>query len=228
MLLSIIIPAYDDSKSIGNLIEEVDFFAKNITEFYEIIVVDDGSKDGTKQVVSKLTNKYKKLKFLIHEKNKGYGEALKTLYENSKGDFIINLPGDNQIPAGNILRFMKVDYDNDLVIGHRKKRMDSVKRKIYSFFYNILISIIANRRVHDVDSAKRVSRKLIKNMNFRFKNVFLDSEMVLRSIFDNYKIDEILITHRAREYGKSSGGRPKVIFELINSLIKFLFIKEKK
>ncbi len=226
MLISIVIPAYNDSKSIEKLVEEVDSITKKITDSYEIIVLDDGSKDDTKKVVLKLANQYKKLKFLIHEKNKGYGRTLKTLYENSKGDFVINLPGDNQIPAENITRFMKVTHDKDVVIGYRKKRMDSIIRKIYSLFYNVIISILANRRVHDVDSAKRVSRKLLKDINLRYENAFLDTELVLKSIFNGYKIDEIIISHKQREYGKGSGGNPKIIFSIIYSLVKFLFYKE--
>ena len=223
MLISIIIPAYNDSKSIEKLVEEVDLVTKKITNSYEILIVNDGSKDDTQEVVSRLANKYKKLNFFIHKENKGYGRTLKTLYENSKGDFVINLPGDAQIPAENIKKFMEVGYDKDIVIGYRKKRMDSNRRKIYSFLYNLLISIIARKRVYDVHSAKRVSRKIFKNIKLKYENDFLDTELVLRSIFNYYKIDNILINHKSREYGKEHGGNPKIIFSVISSLVKFLF-----
>ncbi len=223
MLISIIIPAYNDAKSIEDLVKEVDFVTKKITDSYEILVLDDGSQDETKLVILNLAKRYKKLKVLIHDKNKGYGAALKTLYSNSNGDFIINLPGDNQMPAENISKFMNVPYDQDIVIGYRKKRMDSIRRKMNSFFYNIIISIIAFKRIHDVDSTKRIRKDLIKNINLKYDNVFLDSEIVLRSILKNCKICEITIIHRPRIFGRSSGGKFKTIFIIISSLIKFLF-----
>lgn len=228
MELSIVIPAYNDSISVVKLVEEVDRIIAKITKFYEILVVDDGSKDDTKKVILDLAKKYKKLKPLFHEKNKGYGEALKTLYSNSKGDFIINLPGDNQIPASNILKFIKAPENIDIVIGYRKKRMDSNLRKIYSFIYNIILSIISGKRVHDVDSAKRISRRLLNNIKLKYDNSFRDTELVLKSIFNNYNLIEIEIEHQRRLYGVGSTGKPKIIFSILYSLIKFLIKREYK
>lgn len=225
MKLSIIIPTYNEEGIIEEVIKDSDNYAKKIVKDYEIIVLNDCSTDNTKNLLEKLKKKYKKLKTIHHKENTGYGGAILDLFKNFKGDYVINLPGDNQIPASNLIKFWKYKDGYDILIGYRKHRKDNVYRIIQSYLYNLILSLMIKKRLHDVNSSKLIKKEIIKNIKLETKSSYAEpsAELCLKAIKKGYKVGEILIKHKERVYGKNMTGSKhiglttiRIIKDLIN------------
>lgn len=119
--ICMVIPAYNEEANIGEAIKTAVSSVRRHTPEYEIIVVDDGSRDSTYAVASKIAGENKRIKVLRHETNKGVGEALKTGFRNAGCDLIYWFPADNQVGAGEIDKFLPFITGADIVAGFRKK-----------------------------------------------------------------------------------------------------------
>ena len=150
-LISIIVPVFNESESIGFLLDEV----VNVMSFhkfnFELIVVNDGSKDNTYQVLKQLTFKIKELSVISLRKNYGQTAAMSAGFDKSKGDIIITLDGDLQNDPNDIpLLISEINNGYDLVCGWRLDRKDKlINRKIPSKIANKLIARVTGLKLHD-------------------------------------------------------------------------------
>jgi len=219
MDLSIIIPTYNEKGIIEEVIKESKRYAEKVTNKYEIIVLDDCSNDGTRDLLKKLKYKYAKLKLIWHKKNTGYGKAILDLFYNSRGDYVLNIPGDNQIPASNLIKFWKYKDKYDIIIGYRKNRKDNLYRVIQSYFYNLILSLIVSKRLYDVNSSKLIKKEIIDKIKLETKSSYAEpsAELCLKAIKKGYKVHEIVIKHKKRTYGKNRTGNK--VFGLLTTFV---------
>ena len=150
-LISIIIPVYNESESIGFLLDEV-INVMSLHKFnFELIVVNDGSKDNTQQVLKQLTLKIKELSVISLRKNYGQTAAMSAGFDNSKGDIVITLDGDLQNDPNDIPKLIsEINNGYDLICGWRFDRKDKlINRKIPSKIANKLIACVTGLKLHD-------------------------------------------------------------------------------
>jgi len=150
-LISIIIPVFNESESIGFLLDEV-INVMSVHKFnFELIVVNDGSKDNTYQVLKKLTFTIKELSVVSLRKNYGQTAAMSAGFDNSKGDIIITLDGDLQNDPNDIpILISEINNGYDLICGWRFDRKDKlINRKIPSKIANELIADVTGLKLHD-------------------------------------------------------------------------------
>ena len=162
-LISIIIPVYNESESIGFLLDEV-INVMSFHEFnFELIVVNDGSKDNTFQVLKELTLKIKELSVISLRKNYGQTAAMSAGFDNSKGDIIITLDGDLQNDPNDIPKLISEINDGyDLICGWRFDRKDKlINRKIPSKIANKLIAHVTGLKLHDYGCSLKAFKKEI-------------------------------------------------------------------
>src|SRR3990167_3753839 len=114
--LSVIIPAYNDETTVGQLIGDADSLVGQICPDYEIICTNDGSKDNTLAVLQNLANENSRLRIINHQVNQGYGKTIKELYLSGTKDFIFSLPGDYQYAPKELITMAEGLKDYDLVI----------------------------------------------------------------------------------------------------------------
>ncbi|MEW6095455.1 MAG: glycosyltransferase family 2 protein [bacterium] len=150
--VSIIIPAYNEEKTIGNLIDELKTQMKEYE--YEIIVVDDGSKDNTAKVV-----KEKDVVLIQLAKNKGYGWAIKTAIKKVKYDIIAIIDADGTYPTSEMPNLIKYISEYDMVVGTRNKRKLPLNRRPAKFFLNMLANYLTEVEIPDLNSGMRVFKK---------------------------------------------------------------------
>jgi len=162
-LISIIIPVFNESESIGFLLDEV----INVMSFhkfnFELIVVNDGSKDNTHQVLKQLTLKIKELCVISLRKNYGQTAAMSAGFDNSKGDIIITLDGDLQNEPNDIPKLIsEINNGYDLICGWRFDRKDKLlNRKIPSKIANKLIAQVTGLKLHDYGCSLKAFKKEI-------------------------------------------------------------------
>jgi len=220
--LSIVIPVYDEEENIPLLYREIKNVLEGFIERYEIIFINDGSSDRSFEELMSLRDRDSSVKIINFRKNFGQSAAMSAGFSLSGGDYVITLDADLQNDPADIPQvFEKLEQGYDIVNGWRKKRKDSLTKKIPSFFGNKLVSFITKVKLHDYGCTLRGFKKdVVKNLKLygemhRYIPA-IASRIGIRSI-------EIPVNHRERKFGKSKYGLGRtfrVILDLIS--IKYL------
>lgn len=223
--LTISIPAYNDSLSLAKLVEESQALCRQLSIKFEILIINDGSYDNTLKVANDLAARYGNIKVVNHEKNLGFGETLKKVFMLPKTEWVLFLPGDNQFPVSNLLNFLDLKDNYDYILGFRKERKDTANRKLYSVFYNWVVSILSGYKVRDVNSIVFYRSKIFDAIQLKGKSAFVHAEFFIRASKAGFRITEMEVLHQKREFGFGSGGNLQVIAATVREL--FLYIAGK-
>ncbi len=224
-LISIIVPVFNESESIGFLLDEV----INVMSFhkynFELIVVNDGSKDNTHQVLKQLTLKIKELSVISLRKNYGQTAAMSAGFDNSKGDIVITLDGDLQNDPNDIPKLIsEINNGFDLVCGWRFDRKDKlINRKIPSKIANKLIAQVTGLKLHDYGcSLKAFKKEIIDDIKLYGE---LHRFLPVLANIEGAKIKEIKVNHRNRQYGSSKYGIDRTFRVLMDLLTVWFMTK---
>ena len=120
--ISLIIPVYKDSNTVKLMIEKSFKVLKKISKKFEIIIIDDHCPQKSGEIALSISKKIKQVKVFFHNKNKGYGAALKTGLKKCKNDWIFMIDGDNEYEVNEIYKLMKESLNHDLIITYRYKK----------------------------------------------------------------------------------------------------------
>ena len=224
-LISIIIPVFNESESIGYLLDEVlNVMCSNKLNF-EIVVVNDGSQDSTSNVLDELTIKIKELSVISLRTNYGQTAAMAAGFDNSNGEVVITLDGDLQNDPNDIPKLIShINEGYDLICGWRYDRKDKlINRRIPSKIANKLIANVTGLKLHDYGCSLKAFKKEIVN------DIKLYGELhrflpVLAKI-EGAKIKEIKVNHRSRKYGSSKYGIDRTFRVLMDLLTVWFMTK---
>ena len=224
-LISIIIPVFNESESIGYLLDEVlNVMCTNKLNF-EIVVVNDGSQDSTSNVLDELTIKIKELSVISLRTNYGQTAAMAAGFDNSNGEVVITLDGDLQNDPNDIPKLIShINEGYDLICGWRYDRKDKlINRRIPSKIANKLIANVTGLKLHDYGCSLKAFRKEILD------DIKLYGELhrflpVLAKI-EGAKIKEIKVNHRSRKYGSSKYGIDRTFRVLMDLLTVWFMTK---
>ncbi len=224
-LISIIIPVFNESESIGYLLDEVLNVMQNNKLNCELIIVNDGSNDNTSTVLDELTVKIKELSVISLRKNYGQTAAMSAGFDNSKGEIVITLDGDLQNDPNDIPKLIShINEGYDLICGWRYERKDKlINRRIPSKIANKLIANVTGLKLHDYGCSLKAFKKEILN------DIKLYGELhrflpVLANI-EGAKIKEIKVNHRSRKYGSSKYGIDRTFRVLMDLLTVWFMTK---
>jgi glycosyltransferase involved in cell wall biosynthesis len=216
--LSVFFPAYNDEKTIGELVEKAYRVLPSLASRFEVIVVNDGSTDNTGKVLKKLTQKYKDLKIVTHSKNRGYGGALKSGFRASNGDFVFYTDGDGQYDVLELSQLVqKMDDGIDLVNGYKIKRHDPKIRIIFGQIYAFWVKLFLGIRFADVDCDFRLFRKktTLGKINLTCNSGAICAEILTKIQKLNASIASVPVHHYPRRFGHSQFFLPKRILRTI-------------
>lgn len=223
MKLSVLIPVYNEEENIFPLYERLQEVMPSLGHPYEVIIVNDGSKDRTRERLDQIAQKDKKYKVVHFRRNFGQTAAMMAGIDYATGDILIPMDGDLQNDPGDIPKLLeKLDEGYDVCSGWRKDRKDNpIKRNLPSRIANSLISWISGVHLHDYGCSLKAYRREV------IKGVRLYGEMhrfiPIYAFWQGAKVTEIPVRHYARQFGKSKYGinrTIKVILDLI--VVKFL------
>ena len=224
-LISIIIPVFNESESIVFLIDEiVGVMAANKLN-YELIVVNDGSKDDTHQVLKQLTLNITELSVICLRKNYGQTAAMSAGFDNSKGDIVITLDGDLQNDPKDIPKLIaEINNGYDLICGWRFHRKDKlINRKIPSKLANKLIAKVTGLKLHDYGcSLKAFKKEIIDDIKLYGE---LHRFLPVLANIEGARIKEIKVNHRSRKYGSSKYGIDRTFRVLMDLLTVWFMTK---
>ena len=216
--LTVVFPAHNEEENIKNTVDKcVSYLGQNIQD-YEIIVVNDGSVDRTREIVEKLSVGNPRIKLVNHEVNKGYGSALRSGFDNASKDYIFFMDSDGQFDISDLNGLIPYVSENQAVIGYRENRADSFIRSLNAWLYGLYIYICFGLRVWDMDCAFKIFPNAAYQSVRPIKSdgALFSAEFLIKLQKRGYKLKEVPVRHFPREYGTQSGANIRVILKMFN------------
>ena len=203
--LSVFFPAYNDSGTIASLVITARRAARRVTSDFEIIVVNDGSADATLEIARELARAYPEVRIVDHERNRGYGGALRSGFAASSKELIFYTDGDGQYDPSELETLWRAMRDDvDLVNGYKISRSDPLHRIVIGRLYHYVVTVLFGLRVRDVDCDFRLMRRSIFDRVRLEKNSGVICLEMMKKIHDaHFRIAEVPVHHYHRAYGKS-------------------------
>lgn len=226
--ISVVIPVYNEDDNVWLLYDNLEPVLSKLCRNYEVILVDDGSKDGTYNKLRQLHEKNNHFKVIKFRRNFGQTPAMRAGFDFASGGIIITLDADLQNDPEDIPKILeKMDEGYDIVSGWRKNRKDKASRRFPSAIANKIISVLFRVRLHDYGCTLKAYRKEVLD------NIELYGEMhrYIPAIASwmGVKVAEIPVNHRARKFGKAKYGISRTIRVILDIItIKFLLTYSKK
>ena len=213
--LSFFLPAYNEGDNIRAMVERALEVLPRFADDLEIIVVDDGSRDRTREIAEELAARHPEVRVISHARNRGIAEAMRTGFDSCTRPFVFYTDGDLQFDTADIARLIPAIHDADAVIGYRLKRRDPIRRLLTAWVYNRLIRLLFDVGWRDVDSAFKLFRREIFDRVpvsvVRSNGAVFFPELLLALRAGGARIREEGVPHYPRRAGRPKGALPHVI-----------------
>lgn len=215
--LSFFIPFWNEEENIKSVIDDVMSHIDAVAEKWELIIVNDGSSDGTLKIAQKITEKEKNVKVITHERNRGYGAALKSGLSAARYEIVGFMDGDGQFRFSDIEHFLDKIDKADIVIGYRKRRFDQPFRHVLMNLLKVWDLILFGFYFKDIDCGfKMFSKKALKKiMPLQAEGAMITTEILAKAKKTDLKILQTEVSHCSRKFGNQSGGNIRVILRAI-------------
>jgi len=206
--LSVVLPALNEEGNIERAVRNAAASVGPLVSSYEIVVVDDGSRDETPSILERLASEMgPRVNVVTHETNLGYGRALRSGFAGSRGRLIFYTDADNQFDLGELAGFLPAMDGVDAILGYREGRQDGKFRKLVSNGYNGLASLAFGMRVRDLNcSFKLFRREALTSLPLSEDYFFIDTEIVVLLHRAGYRYREAGVPHYPRTSGQSTVG----------------------
>jgi len=220
--ISAFFPAYNDAGTIPSMVIAADMTLRSLTDDYEVIVVNDGSSDHTAEVLEELKRSYPRLKVVHHEKNRGYGGALRTGFASASKDLIFYTDGDAQYdPRELVLLLEALTPEVDVVNGYKLKRSDPLHRVIIGKLYHWMVKTAFGLKVRDTDCDFRLFRRQVFDKVRLERNSGVICVEMMKKVQDaGFKIAQVPVSHYHRAYGRSQFFNFRRVFRVGVDLIR--------
>jgi glycosyltransferase involved in cell wall biosynthesis len=219
--LSVFFPAYNEEENIENTVRKALEALPDITDTFEIIIVNDGSADRTGDIAVRLSEEYPEVKVITHPVNRGYGAAVRSGLKASGLEHVFFTDGDGQFDIRELSDFAELAADHDIVAGYRIDRQDPLYRLINAEAYNLLIRILFGLRVRDIDCAFKIIRKeVIDAIDLESESQFVSAEFLIKARKKGYTIVQKGARHYPREHGVPTGNSPANVINSFRELFR--------
>ena len=214
-----VLPCFNEIGNVAAAVAEARAAAIAAADAYEIIVVDDGSTDGTGDAALSLCAADPRVRVLTHEHNRGYGAALRTAIAAAQMPWILLTDADLQFDLMQLADVTPLTASCDLILGRRTPRRDPLYRRVYGHTWNWLVRRALELPVRDVDCAFKLARtELLQSLELRSTGAMISPELVARSLARGARLVEVDVAHRPRTSGAQSGASPRVILRALSEL----------
>lgn len=218
--LSYFFPAHNEEANLEALVEEALATLPALAETFEIIAVNDGSKDATGAIADALAAAHPGVVRAVHHPvNRGYGEALRSGFGAARYDLLVFTDGDRQFRVADIgrltARLAEADAP-DIVVGYRIKRADPFIRTAYAKTYRLANRIFFGLKATDVDCAAKLFRRAaLEGVRVESGGAFFSAELLIKVRQHGRSIAEVGIPHHPRTAGSATGAKPSVIWRAV-------------
>jgi len=209
--ISFLIPVYNEQENIKGVFRDLYEVLDQHPEWnWELIVVEDGSRDNTRQVLQELAKSYPRTQLILHEKNSGYNVSMRDAMATARGRYLMYIGADEEFDCSEVPSFVEPLLAEgpghaDVVLGVRWQRNAyKLHRFFISVIYIFLLNAMFRLRVNDYNWSQAWSRDLIQAMDLKSRSLFMLPEIIIKAHDLGYKVREVPSNHRGRKWGKSS------------------------
>lgn len=218
--LSYFFPAHNEEANLRPLVGEALMALPEIAEAWEIVIVDDGSRDATPRIADELAAANPGfVRAVHHPTNLGYGAALRSGLAAARHDLVGFTDGDRQFRVADLARLtarLAEPDAPDVVAGYRIRRADPLVRTVYARLYRLANRIFFGLRVRDVDCAcKLFRREALEGIRIESGGAFFSAELLIKLQASGHSVAEVGIPHYPRTAGSATGARPSVVFRAV-------------
>jgi len=218
-MISLVFPMFDEEENVGPLLASALALAPRLAGDFEIIIVDDGSRDGSAAIVEAQGRLDPRVRLLRHPTNIGYGAALRSGLRASRGELVFFTDADLQFDLREIENLLAHASEFDIVAGYRAPRRDPWRRRVLAFGWGVLVRALFGLRVRDIDCAFKVFRRpVLDALPIASIGAFVNTELLLRARGKGFRIHEVPVTHHPRIAGRAKGATPRVVLRALLEL----------
>jgi putative flippase GtrA len=220
--LSVILPAYNEEALIEQTVVHVMRTLTQWMQDFEVIVINDGSKDRTGEIVQALTMRDRRIRLINHNGNKGYGAALVTGFEAVTKELAFFMDSDGQFDIGDLARFFPLIEEYGAVLGYRINRQDTWMRKLNALGWKTMVRFMFGVYVQDLDCAFKLFRAdFFRQHRLETRGAMINAEIMYKLSRAGYTYTEVGVQHLPRRAGKATGAKPSVILRAIREMFVF-------
>ncbi len=217
--LSIVMPAHNEEVAIASTMRAVIDAVTLWTQDFEVIVVNDGSRDATRSILEGIATEEPRVRVINHEVNKGYGAALVSGFEATSKDLVFFMDSDGQFDICDLEHFFPLIGQYDAVLGYRIQRQDTWLRKLNAWGWKMLVQSVFKLRVRDIDCAfKLYKASFFQQNHLETRGAMINTEMLYKFKRAGYTYTEVGVQHLPRRGGRATGANLSVITRAFHEL----------
>lgn len=218
--LSVFFPCYNEAENIERVVGDATKVLTRLVSDWEIVIVDDGSGDGTGRIADRLAEQDGRVRAVHHAENSGYGMALRSGFAAAGKEYVFYTDGDGQFDLNDIAQLLEKRGSAVIVNGYRKRRQDGLMRRINASCWSWLVQKMLSFSCRDVDSAfKLYPRRIFDQMQLKSSGALIDAEVLARATRLGCRIDQVPVSHLPRRAGEQTGAKIGVIFRAFKELM---------
>ncbi len=217
--MSVFYPCYNEEANVERTTRAALAACRRLFEDYEIIIVNDGSRDRTGAIADRLAAECPRVRAVHNQPNRGYGGALARGFREATKEFVFYTDGDGQFDFEEIEKLLPLLAQYDIISAYRLHRQDAPLRKLNAAGWGMLVRTLFRMRVRDIDCAFKIyPRRFLERIELRSTGALIDTEMLAKAARLGYSIGQVGVQHRPRLAGQQTGARPRVILRAFREL----------
>lgn len=222
--LSLVLPVHNEEENIEIVINRALEVLPRFTDNFEIVPVNDGSRDNSGHILADLAAKHPQVKPVEHKVNRGYGAALTTGFHAATGDFVMFMDADRQFDIADLALLAPLVGQFDIVAGFRMERDDPLHRRIFAEIFNVTVRILFGVHLRDIDCAFKVFRgNLLRSIELTAPGALINAEMQAKLRRQGATLAQVGVHHYPRVAGTATGGNPRVIARAMKDTLRLFW-----
>ncbi|UCD27902.1 MAG: glycosyltransferase family 2 protein [Planctomycetota bacterium] len=219
--LSVFFPCYNEEANVERTTLAALEVCRSITDDFEIIIVDDGSKDRTGELADQLAEQHEKVRAIHNRPNRGYGGALQAGFGAAQKEWVFYTDGDGQFDFKELPKLLDLLDKYEIVSAYRLNRNDPTIRRINGWGWSMLCNLLLGMKIRDIDCAFKIfPHRLFDEIEMRSEGALIDAEILAKATHRGYKIGQVGVYHYPRTAGQQTGANLKVIARAFKELLQ--------